>query len=72
MPSQVYVDLKGFQDAVDQETNRIAAEVQVMLDTINGGLTAAEATELIAAHAPLVERLKAIGSGGAVVPDPVP
>lgn len=72
MASQTYTTLKAFQDAVNSETNRIAAEVQKMLDTVDGGLSKDEADALIAEHAPLVARLEAIAAGGAVVPDPDP
>jgi hypothetical protein len=70
MASATFTALDAFQKAVDAETTRIAGEVQKMLDTIAGGLSPAEAQTLIDASTPLVDHLKAIGSGGAVVPPP--
>lgn len=73
MASQKYDQLSAFQGAVDVETTRIAGEVQKMLDTIDGGLTPAQADALIAQATPLVANLKAIAAGGAaVIPDPPP
>lgn len=72
MASATFTALDAFQKAVDAETTRIAGEVQKMLDTIAGGLTAAEAQTLIDQSQPLVDHLKAIGSGTAVIPAPPP
>lgn len=54
--------LRGMLAEINEATNNIAADIDRLLDQLEGGVSAADATALIAEFRPVVDQLKAVAA----------